>query len=114
MKSKLDIASLLRQRVTIKQRDSGQDSVGQPVDTWSAVATDIAAGIAMMSGIETIKAGEVASVSKASIVIRWRDGIAPGMRVYYGSAVYEIRSVQPDFAARDRVYLICETVNADS
>lgn len=114
MKSKLDLASLLRQRVTIKQRDAGADSIGQPVDTWSAVATDIAAGIALMSGIETIRAGEVSSISKASIVIRWRTGISPGMRVYHGSTVYEIRSVQPDFATRDRVYLVCETINADS
>lgn len=109
-----DLGSTLNQRVTIKSRDSGQDSIGQPVDTWTAVATDIAAGIATLSGLETIRAGEVSSVTKASIVIRWRTGVDSGMRVYHGSTVYEIKSVQPDYERRDRVFLVCETTNGDT
>lgn len=98
-------------RVTIKAPPTGQDSIGQPSGAWTTVAS-VWAGIAYQTGLETIRAGEVASVGRASILIAWRDDVTAAMRVHHGSTVYEIKSVQPDMARRDRVYLVCEVVNA--
>ena len=108
-----ELAGTLNQRVTIKSRSTSQDAAGQPVDTWSNVVADIAASILHGTGAETIRAGETASMTRASIRIRWRTGVTPAMRVYHGSDVYEIRQVLPDYATRAHVDLVCETVNAD-
>lgn len=110
-----DLASTLRHRVTIKARTAGKDAAGQPSTTWgTTVADNVAADIRVLSGLETIRAGEQSTVSRASVRIRWRTGIDAGMRVYHGSTVYEITSVQPDMVRRDRVDLACEVVNVES
>lgn len=111
-----DLASQLRHRVTIKAQAAGQDAAGQPNGAWSAITggTDIAAGIRFLSGVESMKAGEMVSVGKVSFVVRWRTDVTAGQRVYHGSTVYEITSVQPDMERRDRVYLVCETINVNA
>lgn len=111
-----DLASQLRYRVTIKAQAAGQDAIGQPNGVWAAITngTSVPAGVLYLSGVETIKAGEVASLSKCSIVLRWRTDVTAGMRIEHGATVYEIKSVQPDMARRDRVYCVCETVNANA
>lgn len=109
-----DLASTLRHRVTIKSRAAGKDAAGQPLTTWADVATGIAADIRVLSGLETIRAGEQSTVSRASIRIRWRTGLDAGMRVHHGATVYQVTSVQPDMVRRDRIDLACEVVNVES
>ena len=103
-------AQQLRNVVTIEQRGSGYDEAGQPVTTWTTFAT-VRADVRHLSGTETIKADAVASVVKASVRVRWLEGVKAGMRVKVGGAVYEIRAVLPDVARREHVDLVCEVVN---
>ena len=100
-------AGSLNQRVTIRQRATGSDELGQPVDTWSDVAI-VWADIRYASGMESIKAGAEMSTARASIRIRWRTDITPAMRVVHGSTVYRIEAVLPDMQRRDSVTLVCE------
>ena len=108
-------AGKLNRRVTVKQLASGQDEIGQPVQTWENLIPTgdggVWAHVRHLSGVETIKADADTSSVKASIRIRRRTDIDAGMRVYLGAVVYEIKAVLPDEEARDRLDLACEVVN---
>ncbi|AGW94602.1 hypothetical protein N234_31640 [Ralstonia pickettii DTP0602] len=94
-------------RVTIQRRATGQDEIGQPVETWADVST-VWANIRHTSGMEAIKAGADVSIVRASIRIRWRTGIDAGMRVVHGATVYDIKAVLADEVGRKHVDLVCE------
>jgi len=96
--------------VTVQQRASGQDPAGQPLITWEKVAS-VWANIRHRSGLEAIKADADTSIVKASIRIRYRDGINAGMRVLHGATIYDIKAVLPDVAKKEHLDLICEVVN---
>lgn len=100
-------AGTLTQLVSIQQQSTTQDGTGQPVQTWSEV-TKAWANVQTLSGLATIKADAHASTFRASIRIRYRSGILPGMRVVHGSAVYEIKAVPPDSGRREFIDLVCE------
>jgi len=104
----MNIGSLNR-RVTIQQPSASQDSVGQPENTWSTLAT-VWANVRMLNGTETIKADAQVSQAKASIRIRWRTDVTSAMRVVLGSTTYEIKAVLPDEAGKRHVDLACEVI----
>ena len=96
-------------RVKIQRRGGGKDALNQPLtDDWDDVAS-VWAWIVPLTGIETIKADVPTSTIRASIRIRYRDGIDAGMRVLHGATVYEIQAV---LVAKRHVDLVCETSNA--
>lgn len=100
----------LKHRVTVKYLNSGQDDIGQPVQTWSDLAS-IWADIRHLNGSESIRADADSSIVKASIRIRRRTDVTPAMRVYHGSTIYEIKAVLPDEQSRERLDLSCERIN---
>lgn len=100
-------AGTLDKLVSIQQQSSTQDDAGQPVITWTEV-TQAWADVKTLSGLATIRADAHASTFKASVRIRYRDGIQPGMRVVHGATVYEIKAVPPDSGRREFMDLVCE------
>lgn len=102
-------AGRLNSRVTIKQLTDGQDEIGQPIQTWTDLAT-VWANIKHKSGAESIKADQDVSIVQASIRIRRRADVTAAMRVHHGAAVYEIKAVLPDEQRREHVDLVCEIV----
>ncbi|HYD58966.1 MAG TPA: phage head closure protein [Noviherbaspirillum sp.] len=103
-------AGKLSSLVTIQQKAVGQEPDGQPVNTWTDVAS-VWADIRHLNGIETVKATALTPVVKASIRIRYRTGINSGMRVVHGQTVYNITAVLPDVAKKECVDLACEVVS---
>lgn len=99
-------AGKLKDRVTLLQRQSGQDALGQPSTAWVDVAS-LWAEVRFVSGIETIKAGRETSTSRASVRIRNTNGIVRQMRVQLGVVDYEIVDIIPD-PKRAYLTLICE------
>lgn len=99
-------AGTLRHRITIQRQTETQDGGGQPLDQWTDVTT-VWADVRSPTGLGAIKADAQAQVVKTSIRIRWRTDIASGMRVVFGSTVYEIGAVLPDHAGREFVDLVC-------
>lgn len=99
-------AGLLNCRVELQQRVPGKDPGGQPIDVWEHV-TGLWANIKYQSGIAAIRADAQTSISKVSIMIRYRKDVVPGMRVVYGSTVFSVDAVLPDETQRDRLYLVC-------
>lgn len=102
-------AGKLNKRVIIQQLVAGQDAIGQPVQTWSTLAT-VWANVLLKSGSQTIKGDADISTVQASIRIRRRTDVTAGMRVLDGATVYDIKAVLPDEESRDRVDLVSERV----
>lgn len=102
-------AGTLNVRVTIQQLGGDVDALGQPVPTWSDLAT-VWANVAHTSGIETIKADALTSVVRASIRIRYRTDITTGMRAIAGGYTYNIVAVMPDIGGKEYTDLACEVV----
>lgn len=102
-------AGRLNCRITLRQRVTGQDAIGQPVQTWADVAP-VWADIRHPGGLETVKADADVSVVKASIRIRHRTGIDAGMQVVHGADIYDIKAVLPDSASKRHLDLVCELV----
>jgi SPP1 family predicted phage head-tail adaptor len=97
----------LSERVVIQQLASGQDAIGQPVETWTTVAT-VWADIRHQRGLEVIQGGAETSVVKASVRIRYLADVTAAMRLLDGTEIYQIKSVLPD---SDRwLDLVCEQV----
>jgi SPP1 family predicted phage head-tail adaptor len=103
------VAGKLNCRVIIKQPAAVQDAAGQPIPTWTTLAT-VWANIRSLNGLETIKGGAEASVAKASIRIRYRTDVTAAMRVVHGSTTYEIKAVLPDEAGKQYLDLACQVI----
>jgi SPP1 family predicted phage head-tail adaptor len=90
-------AGALRHRVTIEQIVTTLDSDGERVEAWEdAFGIMIPAEIAPLSGKELIAAAATQSKVAARIVIRYRPGVAPSMRVMHRDTTYGIEAVVPD------------------
>lgn len=106
-------AGQLCHSVILQTLQSGQDEIGQPLTTWVDVVTSlpnnhIPAKVLYLSGLSAIKAGADVSLTKASILMRYR-AVSAGQRVKHGDVVFDIQVVLPD-ARRVYVDLVCETV----
>ena len=102
-------AGSLTSRISILQRSTSVDSIGQPVETWSTLAT-VWADVRHTGGLEAIKADRDTSIVRASMRVRWRTDVNAGMRVTHAGSAYEIRAVLPDSRRREYVDLVCERV----
>ena len=93
--------------ITVQQRTSATDGLGQPVEVWTTLA-DLWGEIRHPSGVQQIKAGAEVSTVRASIKVHLRDDITAAMRVVHGSTVYDIKAVLPDERGRVFMFLACE------
>ena len=103
-------AGQFNRRISLLMLTGGTDALGQPVQTWTEIA-QVWADIRHISGMEAIKADAQISTVRASIRVRYRSGLAAGMRVVHGSTAYAVRAVLPDEADRQAVDLACEVVS---
>ena len=91
-------AGTLNKRITIQQQISSVDSYGQPVSTWTDVAT-VWASIEPSVGRELMAAQAVSLDQPTTIVIRWQPLFASpkavaAMRVVYNSRIFNLHSIQ--------------------
>jgi SPP1 family predicted phage head-tail adaptor len=101
----------LDRRLHLQLLQAGQDSAGQPVPTWTTVAT-VWATVQYLSGVQTIKSDADTSISKASVRVRHRSDLSAGMRLIDaagGADVFDVKAVLP---AKRKGYtdLVCEVV----
>lgn len=82
----------LRHVITIRQRTSGQNEIGEPSSTWSDVAT-VRAWVQDVSGRELLAAAATQNPVNAKILIRHRSDITPAMQVVHGAATFNIEAV---------------------
>lgn len=102
----------LRHRVTIQQKSSGQDSLGQPNKQWVDVCT-VWAQVHERSGKELLSSSAEQSETTALIRIRYRKGITTDMRIVHnpptGSGqIYDITAVITN-EKRTQIEMMCST-----
>jgi SPP1 family predicted phage head-tail adaptor len=102
-------AGRLNSRVSLLAQPDSQDSIGQPVTTWTSYA-DVWADIRTQSGLETVRGNAAAAVVKTSIRIRRRADVKADHRVQHGTDMYTIKAVLPDKEGRQYVDLVCEVL----
>jgi len=101
-------AGPLNRLITIQSRDSGTDDAGQPVQTWTALAT-VWANVRGANGMATIKAGlPGVEVNWYSFRIRYRTDVDAADRVVFGGQNYDVKQVRHDFANKEWTDLVCE------
>lgn len=102
-------AGRLNRRITLQSPTADMNSWGEPLPSGWQEVTKLWANVRELNGVEAIKSGAETSTVKASIRIRWRDGVTPGMRVLDGASVYDIAAVLKG-AKREYMDLLCHRV----
>jgi len=90
-------AGKLRQRVTFQSPGTTQDPVtGEMVQGWATVWDKVPASVEPLSVKDFIASSATQSSLSARIVIRYRTGVLPSMRILHRGAIYNIQGVMPD------------------
>ena len=100
----------LRHKITIQAKGITQNEFGEPVETWSDVAT-VWASVQPLAGREYFQAQQVKADITLRVRMRYRSGIQPAMRLLFESRVFEIQAViDPDERHRELELLCAEKV----
>lgn len=100
-------AGRLRWKVVIQQKlVSGQSSSGEPVFTWSDVAT-VWAEIAPETGREVVASERETATVHTVITIRYRHGITAAMRVKQDTRLWNIQAVLDPTQRHRELQLVC-------
>jgi SPP1 family predicted phage head-tail adaptor len=82
----------LRHRLVLETPVRSSDGGGGATVTWSPVA-EVWAQIIAVGGKETVVAEALAGRVSHEIVIRYRAGVVPAMRLRWGGRIFEILAV---------------------
>lgn len=102
-------AGTLKDRITIQRHTQEKDEWGTLIPgsiAWVELAK-VWADVKHSSGLGAIKADAEVSIVRASIRIRRRVDVDAGMRVLFGTVVYDIEAVLPG-GNRQHVDLVCK------
>lgn len=104
-------AGRLRRRVTIQSQSTSRDAAGQPVDTWTDVAT-VWAAVEDVQGREIIRGGGAVTAHVTTTVrMRHRTDIDTGMRIVDGSRILLVAAPPIDLDGRRReIEVLCQEV----
>lgn len=83
----------LDRRIVVQQASTTQDSYGQPIETWTAVAT-VWAQVTPMRGRETFGSEQVLDRGPQRFRIRYRSDVTVQHRLSYNDIIYQIHDVQ--------------------
>lgn len=101
---------MMNDRITLQRRQAGQDSIGQPIESWIDLPP-VWSHVKFQTGAEAIRANADVSTVKASIRIRARQDVDAGMRVKFKQWVFELKSPPlPDDRDPRFMFLVCEAV----
>lgn len=100
---------MFNDRITIRERVTGADSIGQPTAEWIDLGV-FWADVRHLRGLETLRAGADVSVLRASVRMWHRAEVTAAMQVVHGDTTYEIKS--PPLRNSDKRFmdLVCESI----
>ena len=87
-------AGELNQRITLQQKTTTRNAIGEAVVTWSDVAT-VWAKVMPLRGNAFYTANQEQHVIDARFLIRERAGLNVGMRLLWKGAPYDITNLIP-------------------
>ncbi|KKL69242.1 hypothetical protein LCGC14_2116930 [marine sediment metagenome] len=85
-------AGKLRHKIDIQKFTTAKDSYGEDIKTWASYHKTYSK-IEPLRGKEYFDTQQIVPEVDNKITIRYKSGIAPTMRIVWGSRTYEIRSV---------------------
>lgn len=88
-------AGFLRDRIAIQSRGSGQDSSGQPLETWTDLV-ELAAAVIRLSGRELLIAQSAGAEINTRVTCRYYPGIKATDRIWFEGKAFDIEAVIPD------------------
>lgn len=89
---KRNMTSQLRHKLVLQQEIRTADDIGGYTRTWKDIV-ELWAEITPLSGSERMLGGKAQSELTHKIRLRYRSGIAPGMRILFDKRTFNIRSV---------------------
>jgi len=98
----MNIAAL-RERLTLEQPVRAADGGGGAAVTWETV-TELWAHVRPVTGDERLRHDQLAGRLTHRVLIRYRAGVVPAMRLRQGARIYEVVAV---LAEQRRAYLVC-------
>lgn len=107
------LAQRLRHQVALQSQSTSLDAYGGNVGAWSTVAT-VRAGIEPIGGTEAARNGQNAAEQMVRVVLRYRSGVTPQMRIVRGSTIYTIVAVANRDEANRMLELTCKTGGGES
>jgi SPP1 family predicted phage head-tail adaptor len=99
----------LRHNVRIEQRSGSPDASGQPSRSWSLVVATRAA-LSQLSGRRLELAKAVNAEATHEVVMRYRSGITPAMRLVYQSRAFTVLSIDDEGMRHRKLVLLCSEV----
>ncbi|SHF16394.1 phage head closure protein [Caloramator proteoclasticus] len=97
----------LRHRITLQKLEMVQDSYGQATENWVDVVT-VWAAVNPISGREFFQAETINSEVTHKILIRYRKGVEPSMRVKFKDRIFTILSVINFQEKNEALQLMCK------
>jgi SPP1 family predicted phage head-tail adaptor len=98
-----------RHRITIQNRVSAENELGEIEPSWQDVVVGASALVEDLSGRELVAAQDVHSLVNTRIRLRHRDSVTARMRVIFRKKVYNIEAVIRNDAVNVEMYLLCST-----
>lgn len=109
------LAGKLRHRVDFQTLGEVQDpGSGEMVPGWSTVWSKVPAAVTPLSARDLIAAQAAQSEASARVVIRYRAGVLPTMRIIHRGEVYDIKGPalpDPDSGLEYLTILVAKGVN---
>ena len=99
-------AGQLRDLIEIQRRNTGQDSSGQPVDTFISVVK-LPAAVMRLSGREYFIAQSTGAEISTRVITRYYPGIKAADRILFEDKVFDIDAVIPD-QKRRQLEILCK------
>lgn len=107
----MDIGRMNR-RITLQYQNGWDvDDEGNATPQWDDFAT-VWANIRPLRGREYFEAAAVNAETTVKMLIRYRPGITPDMRVVYNGRIYNIQAVIDVYEGRRQLELMCKEVQA--
>lgn len=97
----------LRHRVKLQVYTATRDSFGGEVEAWTDIA-ELWASIEPISGKEYFASQQINAEVNTKIVIRYKAGVNPKMRIKFGDRFFEIVSVICIQEKRKEIHLMCK------
>lgn len=102
-------AGELTKRITIQAETGNPDAYGQPLGTWTTIAT-VWGKIITSGGREFYAAQKLNAESTAVIEIRYRTNITTANRIMYNNRKYNILSVVDPLESHVMLQIACKEV----
>jgi len=105
-------AGTMDRRIVLQTATETRDDYGEPVPSWSTLAT-VWARYRALSGRERFVDDQIQATLEAEFVVRYRGDVTPKQRISWDSETWQIEAVLEE-GRREYLRLLCSAVRDDA